>query len=120
MNDDESIAKGPDGQPVIQVALLAELRNIQRGQAAGFAEVKTALNGKADKADVARLETRLDDHATKIAGLEGWKHDQRLVEGVNLRRDRRAWTAKEKAFGVVGTLLVVAGSILGPYIGNHI
>lgn len=98
-----------DGEMVIETNLLDELRAIRDGQTQGFTEVRTALSGKADKNDVARLENRLDQHQEQIAKLE---------EGERLRRWQ--FTAREKVLAFVASVLLLAGPFLGPYIGSHI
>ena len=46
------------------------LSDIKTDVAAGFAKLEGALGKKADKADISRLEGRMDSHQTRIEALE--------------------------------------------------
>lgn len=116
----EDIVPDEDGQLVIRTPLLATLDALRTEQAAGFARVETAMRGKADKADVSRMEARLDAHGAAIAALETWRHDKEVASRVHADRDRRQWTVRQKVGAVCGVVAVVAATVLGPILAAHI
>ena len=113
---DEKISFGPDGQPLITTPLLGELQSLRSEQAAGFAALGTKLEGKADKADVARLETRLDAHGSDIAELQDWSHDREVARGVHEDRDTRLLTRRQKIWGGIGVVFLGLCTLLSPII----
>ena len=79
----------------------------------------TSVALKADKADLDRIESRLDGHDSRIVGLETWKHDKEVAATVHQQRDNR-WSAKKKTVvGALGTLGLLVATVLGPWLGTH-
>jgi hypothetical protein len=114
---DEMLGQGPDGQLVITTPLISKLDAIQREQAAGFAGVREALNGKADKADVARVETRMEgqfqEHHRRISDLEQQQRDTLVADGVLAQEHGKLLTRREKIWGGVGIAILALSSLLG-------
>ena len=46
------------------------LSDMQKSQTQGFARVEKGLEAKADKADIKRVEERLDRHETRLGSVE--------------------------------------------------
>lgn len=96
------------------------LDRIRADQSAGFARIETAMSGKADKADVARLEARLDQHARRLDG-----NTERLADLEQQQRDQRTtrewWTGRAARVGgsFVGCALV-AGNIAAVLTATHV
>jgi hypothetical protein len=111
---DEKITHGSDGELVITTPLLAELQGIRGLLSDGFARMSTKLEGKADKADMARLEARLDQHATDIAELKTRRHDEELERVVEGRFATQVLTRRQKVWGSIG----VCGLIISPLVGQ--
>jgi len=116
----------PDNAQVI-FTVRELLDQIRTEQATGFARLETKLASKADKSDVARMESRLDGHSQRldahgevIEGLTQWRHDREVAAGVHQRRDQRTWTFRQKLAAGICTLLLVAGAYVGPILGSHI
>lgn len=74
----------PTSQPIISVTLTewlntyraeqtAVLTHLVESQATGFAEVKTSLQGKADKVDLERLSQELRVLAGDVSSLKTWR-----------------------------------------------
>lgn len=104
------------GELVVTVPLLAKLDAMSAAQAAGFAAIGEKLNGKADKTDVARLERRLDDHATRLSQIESTNHDEVLLEGEDRIAREERLTRREKILGGVGIVFLGCTTVLSPLI----
>lgn len=93
------------------------LKDIKTEQTTGFARVELAMEAKADKADIERLDLRVDRHQHEIEALKSDKHDEdietRTVTTVENKRKARHWTFVEKAFAAVTTVLLTVGTTLG-------
>ncbi len=111
--DDQRITEDESGHLVVTTPLLTILDKIQHDLSAGFATVQTSLRGKADKSDVARLETRLDDTQRRLGAVEAWKHDRELAGGVHRQRDNQVFSRRQKIWGSVGIALMAAASVAG-------
>lgn len=103
--------------------LLSQIRN---EQTAGFARIETSMASKADKADIERLESRLDHHAKDIgdqaqaiADLRQWKRDRETAASVHVQRDQRTFTTRQKIGAGIGSVCLLLATILGPYLGAH-
>ena len=66
MPNEERITEDEHGQPVIQIPLVNELRSIQQTISDGFGEMRGRLDGKADKADLDRIDRRMDEHGQRL------------------------------------------------------
>ena len=109
----ERISEDDDGNLVISTPLLTKLDNIQREQAAGFAGLREALDGKADKADLSRLEARWEGVDARVAKLETWRHDSDVATTVHQQRDGQVFTRRQKfwaAVAAVSTILAIIGA----------
>jgi len=98
------------------------LEHIKKDQTVGFTEIKESMAGKADKADVARLETTLSHHAEQlgrhreqIGELEKWKRDEIVAE--KTRQKTRAWW--RSAWAVVSVAIGSVSVIIAALIGIH-
>lgn len=71
--------------------------------------IRGDLQSKADKADLARMEGRLDEHGRQLADLTAWRHDQ-----TSARRTLSTWGERITRFGgwIVATGLVVLDLII--------
>jgi hypothetical protein len=108
-----------EGRIIIKRDLSLVLLDLQSSVTTGFASLGTALLGKADKADISRMEGRLGDHAGRISQLESWRHDREVAAQVHKERDeemqeaqRRKWSRREKIFASAATAAIAAGSML--------
>lgn len=79
-----------------------------------------AIETKADRADLARLEGRLDSHDVLFAkqGDELKVVQGKLHDGE--QHQQHVWSWKQRTYAALGTVAVVAATVLGPYIGTHI
>lgn len=118
MSADARITEDAAGNLVIQTSLIAKLDEIAAGQSAGFARIETAMKGKADKSDLAKLEGRLDEHGKQLAELQAWRHDREVASGVHAQRDEKVFTRRQKAWGAVAGVLTMTGIWLGPIIAS--
>ena len=99
------------------------LDRIRTEQTDGFARIETKMAGKADKADLERIEARLDAHERALHGLGGrvdgvevWQHDKDEAASVHQQRDQR-FTKRTKAIWVaVTTLLLILATAFAPAI----
>src|SRR5205823_12956141 len=79
------------------------LEGIKRDQTEGFTRIEASMAGKADKADVARLETRLDHHGKRLD-----EHGGEIATLKQARRDekarvKRSWTLRQKLLAGLGS-----------------
>lgn len=100
--------------------LLAE---IKAEQIAGFTRIETSMASKADQADVARIDERLDEHGRvldshgeRIGGIEGREHDREVAANVHSVRDQRTFTFRQKALGALATLALIVATALSSQI----
>lgn len=96
------------------------LRDIKDQQTAGFSRVELSLEAKADKADVARMEVRLDNHAERLGSLEQERRDNKLMSETAREHSSRRWTMRSKILYSLGTIGMICATVLGPYIGAHL
>ena len=95
------------------------LAGIQKEQTQGFVRIEVAMSGKADKADVARLETRLDahgkaldDHRGQISELQIQTREEERARQVTERTNAWWHTRFAKVGGfLVGAALVVTSGV---------
>ena len=115
----EEIVSDEDGELVIKRSLVSYLDGIQRGMAGGFAEIKTALDQKASREDLGKIETRLDEHTRQISVLEVWRHDKEVAATVHQKRDQRFWTVRNKVLGGLGGAAYVFATLIAPSLHIH-
>lgn len=93
------------------------LGDLKKEQTAGFARIEVSMSGKADKADVARMEARLDAHGERLGTLEQARRDDQTFQSA------RAWNwgrwEKVGAF-MVGSALVIGGALLPTLAALHV
>lgn len=113
-----------DAQVVYSVREL--LDQIKTEQTRGFTQIAESMAGKADKADVARLEARLDHHAktldghsTDIGELQQWRRDREVAADVHQQHNQRTWTFRQKAWAAAGTITLAVATVAGPLLANH-
>lgn len=118
----------PDPDDALVVYSVRELlAGIKEEQSKSFTEIKTSMSGKADKADLTRIEARLDSHARDLTGLKGrvdgvedWQRGKEKAADVHRQRDER-FSKRTKAIWVaVTTLLLILATALGPAVANLI
>ena len=114
MSLDDQISEGPDGGLSVTRSLSAELHSIRDAIASGLATISTKLDGKADKADVLRLESVLDNHGERISDLEQKRHDDDVAAGVRAASKSARFTRREKILGALGVLFLGATTIVSP------
>ena len=103
----------------VSVSLLDMLAEIRKDQAAGFARLEVTMSGKADKADVARMEARLDahskaldEHRTSIAELQVQAREEIRARNVQAQTNQWWHTRMAKAGGfIVGLALVLTAIV---------
>jgi hypothetical protein len=110
----DRITEDEDGQLVVTTPLLVMLNNIQRDVAAGFAGLQVSLDGKADKADLAKLEGRWESLNRRVEGLETSRHDREIAATVHQQRDQRTFTKRQKVWGVAGAVALLLATVGGP------
>lgn len=108
----DRVTQDDHGQLVVTRPLMDEIQGLRSDVSAGFAGLTARLEGKADKADVARMEARLDEHGTQIAELRQWRHDRETAAGVTARRLDRVLTRRQKVWGIVGAVALVAATAM--------
>lgn len=89
--------------------LLSGMRN---DMATGLARIESALVGKADKSDIARLEGRLDGHEARLESLEAERDERRGTRRAHEKRDALAVSGKRWAVDAVLTLGIIVATIL--------
>ncbi len=75
----------------------------------------TSVALKADKADLDRMEQRLDGHDGRLTAIETWRHDKEVAASVYSERDQRnraKWSRRERWFAALTAAAVAAGTIL--------
>lgn len=117
---DEKITEDAQGNLVVQTSLFARLNEIAKGQAEGFTRIETAMKGKADKSDLAKLEGRMEEHGKQIADLQTWRHDREVSTGVHKLRDDQTFTKRQKFWAAVVAVLTLAGIWVGPIIASAV
>lgn len=102
------------------------LASIASQQAAGFAEIKTALLQKADKSDVQRLEGRLNEHARhlsehdhQLASLAQQQHDDEVAANEVAKQEGRVWSRRKVIWATVTGFVGYAILVVGPYALQH-
>lgn len=123
MTDPTEIVDDDQGQPWVRTRLVDELQGIRAEQAAGFASLAKALEHKADKADVAKLEARLDEHQRDLAGhrteldaLRQWQNNKDVAKDVHKQRDREHWTERERTIAILSTAAILLLMVVAPII----
>lgn len=102
-----------DDDVKLSVSLVGLLTSLHKSIAAGFAETNTRLDSKADKVDLTRIETRLEEHAKQIGELQSHKDREQTASNALQRRDDRArdwrrWVV-EAAISAVACGGIIAG-----------
>lgn len=116
----DRITEDDAGNLVISRPLMDEIQGLRSDVASGNATIVAKLEGKADKADMARMETRLDEHGRQISELQQWRHDKEVVGGIHQQHDQQRFTTRQKFWGVVGAAALVVATVIGPVIGTVI
>ena len=88
------------------------LSGIRNDVAAGFAKLEAALNGKADKADIARINGRIDEHQKQIDELRKKQDadDAARHAAQEVRQDHIEW--KRWAIPTALTVVWIAVALL--------
>ena len=107
------------GSAIVTYDVRDLLADIKTAQTAGFARLEFAVAAKADKADVARMEARLDHQAREIAGVQKWQHDKDVTEAVHGEHEKRSFTFRQKLGAMIATVCLLLATMLGPYLGAH-
>lgn len=89
------------------------LARIEKNQTEGFARLDTSVASKADKADVARLETRLEQHTKDIGELQGFRDDLVQQRVKRFRLGANAWRLIWGALGLAATSFATYAGIHG-------
>ena len=118
MPSGERIEQDQAGQLVVTTPLVEELRSLRNEVTGGFAALKSSMATKADKADLSRIEARLEEHHRRITEVEAWKHDREVANGVHRERDGDLLTHRQKLWGGVAAAALFAATILGPVLAN--
>ena len=108
------------GEIVVTVPLLARLDAILQAQAAGFSAIGAQLANKADKADVQRLEVRLDAHAKDISELKQKRHDAEVASAARSEDRATVLTRRQKFWGGFGVFALVASALFAPVVSHFI
>ncbi len=103
----------------VSVSLLDMLADIRKEQTAGFARIEATMGNKADKADVARMEARLDahgkaldEHRTHIAELQMQAREEAQARQ-SAASTNQWWHSRLAKLGgfIVGLALVVTAVV---------
>lgn len=95
------------------------LADIKTQQAVGFAELKTKLDTKADKSDLARMEVRLDNHATRLHDVERTLQKTEVKETVHKSIGERTWSRKKQVLAGLSAFALFLATLFGPYFAAH-
>jgi ferric-dicitrate binding protein FerR (iron transport regulator) len=90
------------------------LQKLSDEQTAGFARIEVSLASKADKADVAKLEARLDEHGKAIDKLQDFQHELETAERVHESHVTRSWSKLQRVAASVMAVLTLLAMIFGP------
>ena len=117
MAGEDDHASGNGGLTLAISQLSSSVGDLRREAASGFAELRTALGSKMDKADGAAITTRLDRMEAEQERVQK-RNDDRLSdiekESYAAARERsairadsaRRWGKKEWVLGLLGTLYI--------------
>lgn len=96
----------------IQYSVRELLANLQRALDVGFTEIKASLANKADKADIVRLDHRIDEHGKDIGVLKDRMRDDEAATGALKSARRRSSDFRWKiATGLTALPLAVVASL---------
>lgn len=90
--------------------LLGLLDRIGTRLDAGFARMEAKMDGKADKADLLRIEARLDEHGREIGKLKDRQREDEAAQGALAQRHT---TVIEWRKYVVATLAIALAALPG-------
>ena len=103
---------------VVQYTVKELLKQIGDAQLAGFARVEKAMEGKADKADFARLVGRLESLEHRTGSLE--EERRARIERASVHRERdakeeqiaaRRWSARERTLAALVGIATAGGTV---------
>jgi hypothetical protein len=101
---------GPVGDQLTQVLIDGQSR-IEGKLDSGLARVETKLEAKADKADIARVETRMEGHESRLSTLEGADKEVRSSKAGVLAAAKERTDAWQRRFNVAIGLAVIGSGI---------
>lgn len=88
------------------------LAGIKQDQATGFGRMEGTLKGKADKTDVVKLESRLDEHARDIGDLQRDRDERQAALKAHERVLSRQLEWRRWAIPTVLTAVFAAAAIV--------
>ena len=117
MSDGE-LTTGPDGELVVSTPLIDILDKLQTTQAAGFAEMRTSLLGKADKTDIDAIRNELASHHDRLSTIEQQQRDDELIEATRREDGDRILTKRQRFWAAIGTIAGMAAILLAALISS--
>lgn len=118
--DPSSHYGGGGGDIQISYGLREILARMEQAQTRGFADLGARLEGKADKADLAKLDRGMGSLEDRVEKLERSRREELAVNKARVDELRRRWTWREKALALVGTLALIAATLFGPALAGAI
>jgi hypothetical protein len=94
-------------------ALLAMVDRLGSRMDAGMARIEAKLDHKADKVDLARIETRLDEHGKDISRLKEQIRSQDILNDAVTTQRTAAVDSRQRRINLVLAAALVVVSLLG-------
>jgi hypothetical protein len=102
------------GEPTISFTVSELLQQIKADQTAGFARMEVKLDNKADKADVASIQSDLAHYGERLGKVEDWRRTIEVSRETNRERAETATTNSQRRWNVVlsAAMVILTGALV--------
>lgn len=114
MAETDRIVEDAEGNLVVQYTLAGKLDSIM----AGVTQIRTTLDSKADRSDMARVDSDLLALTMRVGVVESNQRDEKTAREAVANQEAQRFTRKEKMWGIGVGLTTVTGIWLGPILAN--